>query len=222
MLRRALQHPIYFVTDHVLNADRPKLEVLAAALRGGVRLVQYRDKELPDSEFEAEARAALKLCANHGAALIVNDRVIIAGRIGAHGVHLGQGDMDPREAREILGPDAILGLSTHNEDEVLAAQALPLDYINIGPMFPTGTKRHLHSLGPDEVFRLAGVTAHAWTTMGGIKRGHLRELFRRGARTVAMVTEISLAEDVEGRVRDLLAEIPPGGRGVGVGSFPNV
>jgi thiamine-phosphate pyrophosphorylase len=202
--------PLYFVTDHGLNAGRPVLDVIAAALRGGAKLIQYRDKESPDAEFEAGARAALALCRKHGATLIVNDRVAIAARIGADGVHLGQDDISPAEARRLLGPDAILGLSAHDEAEVRAAQSLPLSYINIGPMFATGTKEHLHHLGLDEVLRLSALTRHPWTTMGGIKRAHLPDLFRRGVRTVSMVTEISLAEDVEGRVRELLSGIQSG------------
>jgi thiamine-phosphate pyrophosphorylase len=204
--------PLYFVTDGGLNAGRSKLDVIAAALRGGVRVIQFRDKNLPDAEFESEAREALELCRAHGATLIVNDRVEIAVRVGADGVHLGQDDMNPAEARRLLGPDAIIGLSTHNEAEVVAAQDLPVSYINIGPMFATNTKDHLHHLGPDEVLRLASLSRHPWTTMGGIKRDHLPDLFRRGVRTVSMVTGISLADDVEGRVRALLGSVglPPG------------
>jgi thiamine-phosphate pyrophosphorylase len=199
--------PLYFVTDAGLNAGRQKLDVIAAALRGGAKLIQYRDKELSDAAFETEARAALALCRAHGATLIINDRVALAARIGADGVHLGQDDMSPAEARALLGPEAIIGLSTHNEAEVLAARDLPVSNINIGPMFATNTKEHLHTLGLDEVLRLSVLTRHPWTTMGGIKRAHLPELFRRGVRTVSMVTEISMAEDVEERVGELLGEI---------------
>jgi thiamine-phosphate pyrophosphorylase len=199
--------PLYFVTDGGLNAGRSKFDVIAAALRGGARLIQFRDKNLSDEVFEAEAREVLKLCRAHGATLIINDHVEIAARIGADGVHLGQEDMSPVEARRILGPDAIIGLSTHDESEVLAAQELPVSNINIGPMFPTNTKDHLHALGLDEVLRLSKLTRHPWTTMGGIKRHHLPELFAAGVRTVSMVTEISLAEDVEARTRELLSEI---------------
>jgi thiamine-phosphate diphosphorylase len=199
--------PLYFVTDGNLNAGRSKFDVIAAALRGGARLIQFRDKNLSDEVFEAEAREVLKLCRAHGATLIINDHVEIAARIGADGVHLGQEDMSPVEARRILGPDAIIGLSTHDESEVLAAQELPVSNINIGPMFPTNTKDHLHALGLDEVLRLSKLTRHPWTTMGGIKRHHLPEIFHSGVCTVSMVTEISLAEDVEARTRELLTEI---------------
>ncbi len=199
--------PLYFVTDGNLNNGRSKIDVIAAALRGGARLIQFRDKQLSDATFEAEAREALALCHGYKATLIINDHVEIAARIGADGVHLGQEDMSPVEARRILGPDAIIGLSTHNEAEVLAAQDLPVSNINIGPMFATNTKEHLHHLGLDEVLRLSRITRYAWTTMGGIKRDHLPDLFRGGVRTVSMVTEISLAEDVEARTRELLADI---------------
>lgn len=198
---------MYFVTDHDLNGGRPKLEVIAAALRGGAKLIQYRDKVLGPAEFEAEARAALELCRAHGATLVLNDHVAIAARIGAHGVHLGQDDMHPAEAHRLLGPHAIIGLSTHDEAEVLAAQDQPVSYINIGPMFATNTKEHLHALGVEAVLHLSRLTKHPWTTMGGIKREHLPGLFQGGVRTVSMVTEISLAEDVEQRVRDLLGDI---------------
>ena len=201
------QYPLYFVTDAHLNAGRSKLEVIAAALRGGVKLVQFRDKSLEEEAFEAEARMALDLCRRHEATLIVNDRAEVAARIGAHGVHLGQGDMPPETARKILGPEAIIGLSTHDEKEVRGAQGLPLTYINIGPMFPTGTKEHAKALGVDEVLRLAALNSFPWSTMGGIKREHLPGLFSRGIRCAAMVTEISLADNVEQQVACILSDI---------------
>jgi thiamine-phosphate pyrophosphorylase len=203
---------LYFVTDHNLTAGRPQVDVIAAALEGGVRLVQYRDKDLPDSGFEREARAALELCRRFGATLLINDRVHIALALGADGVHLGQDDMPPAEARKLLGPKAIIGISTHDRKEVLAAEDQPVDYVNIGPMFPTATKEHARygTLGPETVLGLAALSRHPFTTMGGIKRSHLRTLFARGVRTVAMVTEISLAPDPAARVRELLAEIEAG------------
>jgi thiamine-phosphate pyrophosphorylase len=204
--------PLYFVTDHNLTGGRPQLDVIAAALEGGVRLVQYRDKDLPDSGFEREAKAALDLCERHGATLLINDRAHIAKAIGAHGVHLGQEDMPPEAARALLGTQAVIGLSTHNREEVIAAESQPVDYINIGPMFPTATKDHSRygALGADLVFELARLSRHPFTTMGGIKKNHLRDLFARGAMTVAMVTEISQAPDPAARTRELLAEIDGG------------
>jgi thiamine-phosphate pyrophosphorylase len=201
--------PLYFVTDHDCTGGRPQVDIVEAALLGGVRLVQYRDKELADAAFEIEAKAVLALCRKHGAVLLINDRAHIAKAIGADGVHLGQEDMDPQAARSLLGPDAVIGLSTHNREEVLAAETAPVDYINIGPMFPTATKDHSRygALGSDRVLELARLSRHPFTTMGGIKKSHLRDLFSRGVMTVAMVTEIGLAPDPALRTRELLAEI---------------
>ncbi len=201
--------PIYFVTDHNFTGGRSQLEVVRAALAGGVRLVQYRDKDVSDAEFALEAAAILKECRAFGSLLIINDRVAVAKAIGADGVHLGQEDMDPVEARRILGPDALIGLSTHTRSEVEAAIGMPLDYINIGPMFPTATKDHSRydALGLAKVIELSKLSPFPFTTMGGIKKSHLRELFRSGIQTVAMVTEISMAPDPTAKVRELLAEI---------------
>ena len=174
-----------------------------------MRLVQFRDKDLREKDFISEARTALALCRRYGALMLVNDRVEAAMDIGADGVHLGQDDMEPQDARDMLGENAIIGLSTHNREEVLAALDKPLDYLNIGPMFPTATKEHSRygALGTDQVLELSRLSPLPFTTMGGIKRHHLGDLFRRGVRTVAMVTEISLAPDVAGRTRELLADI---------------
>ncbi len=201
--------PLYFVTDHNLTGGRPQIEVIRATLKGGVRFIQYRDKELSETDFCLEAESILDECKKYGALLLLNDRVDAAKKIGADGVHLGQGDMDPKEARDILGPTAIIGLSTHNREEVLAAQSQPVDYINIGPMFPTATKEHslYPALGLATVLKLSKLSTIPFTTMGGIKKSHFRELFNSGINTVAMVTEIGLAVDPESRVQKLLTEI---------------
>src|SRR4051812_6019746 len=89
---------LYFVTDHNLTGGRPQIDVIRAALEGGVKFIQYRDKDLPDAGFEREAAAALNLCREAGAIMLLNDRVAIAKKIGADGVHLGQEDMAPSAA----------------------------------------------------------------------------------------------------------------------------
>lgn len=203
--------PLYFVTDHRLTGGRTQVEVVEAALRGGIRLLQYRDKDLSDADFLTEGRAMVALARRYGAMVLFNDRVEAAAELGADGVHLGQDDMPVLEARRILGEKAVIGLSTHNEAEVMASGspeiAAAISYINIGPMFPTATKDHAAypALGMHEVLRLSRLAKHPFTTMGGIKAHHLPELFANGIKTVAMVTEISLAPDPAERVRELLA-----------------
>ncbi len=200
--------PIYFVTDHQFTRGRKQLDIIHAALKGGIKLIQFRDKELSDEDFTLEAKAALELCHAYGALMLLNDRLEIAKAINADGVHLGQDDFNPLEARKILGKSAIIGFSTHNEKEVAAAQSLPIDYINIGPMFGTATKDHSQypALGLSEVARLAKTSNLPVTTMGGIKKRHLAEIYLAGLTCAAMVTEISMAEDVEKTVKDLLAQ----------------
>jgi thiamine-phosphate pyrophosphorylase len=207
--------PLYFVTDHHMTGGRSQIEIIEAAFRGGVQLLQYRDKELSESDFRAEGREVVALARRYGAMVLFNDRVEAAAELKADGVHLGQDDLPATEARRLLGEKAIIGLSTHNEAEVAAAGvpeiAAAISYINIGPMFPTATKDHsAHpALGLHEVLRLSRLTQHPFTTMGGIKAHHLPELFASGIKTVAMVTEISLAPDPAQRVRELLGMMGP-------------
>ncbi len=200
---------LYYVTDHDLTAGRSQFEILDAALRGGLRLVQWRDKKLDDDAFIETGRELCKLSKKFGAIFLVDDRVEACLQIGADGVHLGQDDMHPEKARTILGSNAIIGLSTHNVEEMEAAQSLPIDYINIGPMYPTKTKNtHRYPpLGSETVVNLAKQSRIPVTTMGGIKKHHLKTLFSAGIQTVAMVSEISLAENVEQKVKELLREI---------------
>jgi thiamine-phosphate pyrophosphorylase len=199
---------LYFVTDHALTGGRAQIDVIRAALQGGVRFIQFRDKLLEEAAFAEAARAVLTVCREYSALCLFNDRVEAAAALGADGVHIGQDDMPVRQARELLGSKAIIGLSTHNERELLAAENEPVDYINLGPLFATATKDHsaYPPLGVKEVLRLSRLTRHAWTTMGGIKSHHFSELKNNGFPTVAMVTEISEAPDVEAHTRELILQ----------------
>lgn len=201
--------PLYFVTDHFQTNGKSQFEIVLAALLGGVRFIQYRDKEISDFEFVHTGKKIAQECSNFGATLLLNDRVHLVKEIGADGVHLGQEDTPALEARKILGSNSIIGLSTHNEKEVAEAQLLPIDYINIGPMFATNTKDHSQygTLGLDRVIELSRKSLLPFTSMGGIKKFHLKEIFTRGIHSIAMVTEISLAENVTVRVQELLEEI---------------
>ena len=200
--------PLYLVTDHFQTAGRSHFDIIEAALKGGIRFVQFRDKELSDSDFVQAAEKIVKVCNHFGATILFNDRVELAKELGSDGVHLGQDDMDCIEARKILGPTQLIGLSTHNQIEVEKAQSLPIDYINIGPLFATNTKDHsaFGTLGLNKVTELSKLSTLPVTTMGGIKKSHLKEIYQSGIKTVAMVTEITLAENIAARVQELLAE----------------
>ena len=140
----------------------------------------------------------------YDAVFIVNDDVELALAVGADGVHLGQEDLSVVAARKLLGKNAIIGVSTHNIEEAVAAQEHGADYINIGPVFPTQTKEHLSALG---VSGIGNILAHVhipFTFMGGIKEENMEQLLRYRPAALAMVTEITKAVEIEDKVLRLL------------------
>lgn len=198
---------LYLVTSAALSRGRDTRDIVRAALAGGVRLVQLREKDLPPAELLRLAGDVRRLTAEAGALLIINDRVDVALAVGADGVHLGQEDMEVRRARD-LAPDLILGVSTHSVAGARAAEQDGASYINIGPIFPTRTKAWDRDyLGLEGLRRIAASVSLPFTVMGGIKREHIPDLVRAGARTIAMVTAVTAADDPEQAARDLLGEL---------------
>ena len=189
-LRRAR---LYFVTD-----VRPGLEeLLAAALAGGVDMVQLRDKSASDDELVRAAAVFRRLCDEHDALFWLNDRPDLAGACGADGVHVGQDDMDPGAARDALGPDLLLGLSTHSPAQLDAALASgEADQLSVGPVWETPTKEGRPAAGLDYVRYAARAAGdHPWFAIGGIDLGNVREVIRAGASRVVVVRAIRDAGD---------------------------
>jgi thiamine-phosphate pyrophosphorylase len=202
---------LYLVTSQALSGGRTTVEIVAAALAGGVRLIQLREKEMPLREYVALAGRIRALTAEHGALLIINDRVDVALAVGADGVHLGQDDFPIPEARK-LGPDLVIGASTHSIEEAVRAQVEGASYVNIGPLFPTGTKRwEGEFLGVEGMRRIAAHVQVPFSVMGGIKREHIPELVAAGARTIALVTAVTAAAHPEAAARELIEGIRGGG-----------
>lgn len=198
---------LYLVTSQPLSAGRTTEAIVTAALAAGVRLIQLREKELSLREYVALAGRVRALTAAAGALLIVNDRVDVALAVGADGVHLGQDDFPIPQARR-LAPELIIGASTHDVEEALRAQAEGASYINIGPIFPTGTKQwEGEFLGIEGLRRVAAVARIPFTVMGGIKPDHIPDLVQAGARTIALVTAVTAAPDPESAARGLLETI---------------
>ena len=140
MISSPFQLPrVYALTDVRLSGLSHAEQVDFLSL-GGASLVQLREKQMPALEFYEQAKAAVAVAERSGVQLIINDRVDVAVAVGASGVHLGQDDLPPDAARRLLGPTAIVGYSTHNVDQALAAVKLPIDYLAIGPIFPTTSK----------------------------------------------------------------------------------
>lgn len=171
-------------------------ELLRAAIEGGVEIVQLRDKQLGDDELTAVAHAAHALCEQLGALLIVNDRPQVALHAGADGVHVGQDDLPVEQAREIMGPDLLIGLSTHAPSEIDAADASPhVDYIGVGPVHATPTKPGRPAVGV-ELVSYASAHAHLpFFAIGGIDEGNVTEALDAGAGRVCVLRAIADAED---------------------------
>jgi len=194
---------IYLVTSTELSAV-PTLELIEIFLKSGGRLFQLREKTFSKEQLIEIGLRAKELADTYDAVFIVNDHVDVALAVGADGVHLGQEDMSVHEARQLLGPNRIIGVSTHNVEEAVLAQEQGVDYINIGPIFPTQTKEHLLALGTTGVENILSSVKIPFTFMGGIKEDNIKSLLRYKPAALAMVTEITKAVDIEAKVQRLL------------------
>lgn len=190
---------LYFIADGV--------GALEAALRGGVDMFQLRDKSDDDDAVLANAAAARRLCDAFGALLIVNDRPDLAVAAGADGVHVGQDDVPVAEARAVVGPEAIVGLSTHSPAQVEAANDAGVDYIGVGPVYATPTKAEREPVGVDLVAFAARHARVPFFAIGGIDAGNAGAVVAAGARRVAVVRAIADAGDPEAAARALRAEV---------------
>jgi thiamine-phosphate pyrophosphorylase len=200
------QIDLYVVTCAPRSMGRSDLDVLDAVIDGGGKIIQLRDKESPVRDVYAKACAFRARTREAGVLLIVNDYIDIALAVGADGVHLGQTDL-PLEAARAIAPHLILGRSTHSRAQAIAAQTAGADYVNIGPLFPTGTKEHAQELGVAAIREIAPTLAIPFTVMGGIKRGHIPEIVAAGATKIAVVTAVTEADDMARAVRELREDI---------------
>jgi thiamine-phosphate pyrophosphorylase len=184
----------------------PVAEAVAAACRGGVRVIQVREKEAPDAEVLAVTRDLAAVAREAGALLLVNDRVEVAVEAGADGAHVGPGDLPPAEARRILGPDRILGVTTHDLAQANRAVAVGADYIGIGPVFPTDTKGvPVRVIGPEAAGRVARAVRIPAFAIGGIAPGNARRVRDGGCDRAAVCAAILGSADPEGAARAILA-----------------
>ncbi len=197
---------LYCITDVRLSGMAHE-EQVAQMLEGGARIIQLRDKNLPDHEFELVANKCRSISHWSEALFIVNDRVRSAAAVKADGVHLGQGDMSPAQAREILGEEVVVGLSTHNRAQFTRALEEPVDYIALGPVFPTTTKEN-----PDPVVGLEFVTEASemlrddhrpLVLIGGINQENLPALLEAAPRAlVAIMGGLLARKDLAHGVRE--------------------
>jgi len=200
---------LYLVT----SPSRQLEPVVAAALEAGLRLVQYRAKEgscmangvpITDAVRLEQARALRQLCARHGALFLVNDRIDLALAVDADGVHLGQGDLPPAIARRLLGPDRLIGRSTHALSQLQQAIADGCDYVGVGPVNATPTKPGRDPVGLAYVEQAVAHSSIPFFAIGGIEAANLAAVQATGAERVAVVRAITEAQDPAAATRELL------------------
>lgn len=207
---------LYAITDRDLS-NYDNVEIVRLMLAGGARLIQLRDKEATAREMFDAARKCLEMTRAVGGKLIVNDRVDVALTADVDGVHLGQGDLSVEEAREILGPGKIIGISTHNRAQFKTALETSADYIAIGPVFPTTSKENPDPVVGLELLReVRALTDRPLVAIGGITHERAREVLAAGADSVAVISalypfpalpgalDLNARPDISGSVSNLL------------------
>jgi len=203
---------LYVIIDRAAIGSRDLAEVAAGAIRGGADVIQLRDKAASARVLIEEATRLLPLTRAARISLIINDRPDVARAVGADGVHLGQEDLSIHAARDIVGPDRLIGRSTHSLDQALAAQGEGVDYIGLGPIFPTPTKPGYGSVGTALIGVVRTAVRVPIVCIGGIEESVLDEVLRAGARCVAVVRAVCGVRDPEAAARRLKTRLTQSGR----------
>ncbi len=194
---------LYVVITEKMCKGRPAEFVLEECLKAGVQLIQFREKDGDDRTKYEKATQFRKITNDYDALLIIDDRIDIALIVEADGVHLGQGDLPINKARKIA-PNLIIGASTHNLEQALKAQQEGASYVNIGPLFPTQTKKtSVSPLGVEALEEIAPSLTIPFTCMGGIKIENIEEVLKRGAQHIAVVTAVTEADNIQLVVKQL-------------------
>ena len=199
-MKLAINYSIYLVTDHNCLKEREFLGCIEEALRGGVTLVQLREKNVDGGIFLQRALAVKNLCDKYNVPLLVNDRIDIALACKAAGVHLGQDDIPPSVARSILGPDAIIGVSAHSCEEALAAEKDGADYLGVGAVFQTNSKDDASEVGLNMLKEIRKISKLPIVGIGGINAQNYAQVVEAGAQGAAIISGILAAENIENEV----------------------
>lgn len=199
---------LYLVTDRMLSRERDMAWIVREAVAGGVTMVQLREKECSTAEFVALARELKTALQPLGIPLIINDRIDVALAVDADGVHIGQSDMPYETARALLGKEKIIGLSVETMEEVVAANALDVDYIGISPVYATPTKTDtLTPFGLEGIEEVMRLSRHRCVAIGGMNHDTIGEVIARGVEGVAVVSAIVAAESPRNASAELAAII---------------
>jgi thiamine-phosphate pyrophosphorylase len=187
---------VYLVTDRALCGNKSLEEVVFRSLQGGVMCVQLREKDVSTRFFVEEARKIKALTAQFRAPLIINDRIDVALAGEADGVHIGQEDMPYAVARNLMGPQAIIGLSVETWDDVVQAEELDVDYLGVSPIFETPTKTDTKgNWGLEGLARIKAYSRHPLVAIGGLNASNAADAVMAGAEGIAVVSAICAAPD---------------------------
>lgn len=199
-----LNTDIYAITSSVHSRGRSNLCVVREVLEAGIQIVQYREKEKTLAEKYRECRELRTMTADFGARLVINDDVDLALMIGADGIHIGQDDWPVSAVRQLVGASMAIGLSTHSPAQAAAAVQAGVDYIGVGPLFPTSTKKDVCApVGLNYLEHVVREITLPFVAIGGIKAHNIQEVVKRGARCICLVTEIVGADNIGEKIQEL-------------------
>jgi len=206
--KKQLNTDLYGITASAFSNGRDNVSIAGELIDAGIRIIQYREKDLSGMEMYRECQKIRQITAGAGALFIVNDHIDLALAVDADGVHIGQDDMPPDAVRQLIGPDRILGISTHSPEQARNAIAAGADYLGVGPIYKTYTKKDVCApVGLDYLKYAVENVNIPFVAIGGIKRHNLETVLDQGAGLIALVTEITEAENIGERVREIRAII---------------
>lgn len=197
-------YKLYLVTDRGILAGRDLVKSIEEALRGGATLVQLREKDISTLEFLNIALKVKAVTDKYNIPLIINDRLDIALAIDAAGLHIGQADMPLKTARKLLGKEKIIGVSTSNVKEALEAEKDGADYVGVGAMFPTNTKKDTKSVSLEELHNIKNSINIPVVAIGGINKNNIKLVFNAGADGAAVISAILGEDDIKSACMSLL------------------
>lgn len=198
---------LYAVTDQSwLKEDETLFDIVKEVVRNGATFLQIREKDLNEADFEVEAKKLQDICKEYHVPYVVNDNVDVAIKIDADGVHVGQSDIKGRDIRAILGGEKILGISAGTVEEAVAAEKAGADYIGVGAVFETSTKKNARNMTMDRLKEIVASVNIPVVAIGGINSANISELKGSGIDGVAVVSAIFAAENPGQATKELLSQ----------------
>ncbi len=200
--KKRLPSGIYGITFEKFSNGRSNIEVVEEMIKAGIKVIQYREKDKSFKEMYEEAKILRDMTKKEGVLFIVNDHVELAMMVDADGVHIGDDDWPLKEVRKLVGDDKIIGLSTHSKEQALRAVKLGADYIGVGPIYDTKTKDY-PTVGIEYLEFVVQNISIPFVVIGGIKEHNIKEVINAGAKSIALVTEITKADNIIKKIESI-------------------